>query len=69
MEASDIHIDCEFEYKTLFRMRLVRIVRDINQLSEHHHKAVVARIKIMVGLDISEKRMQQDGKLMFDIGE
>ncbi|MFT5712715.1 MAG: type II secretory ATPase GspE/PulE/Tfp pilus assembly ATPase PilB-like protein [Glaciecola sp.] len=69
MGASDIHIDPEFQRKTLVRMRVDGIVRDINQLPENHHKAVVARIKIMAGLDISEKRMPQDGKLVFDFGE
>ncbi|MFT6805442.1 MAG: type II secretory ATPase GspE/PulE/Tfp pilus assembly ATPase PilB-like protein [Glaciecola sp.] len=69
MGASDIHIDPEFQHKTLVRMRVDGIVKDINQLPESHHKAVVARIKIMAGLDISEKRIPQDGKLMFNIGE
>ena len=69
MGASDIHIDPEFQSQTLVRMRVDGIVRDINQLPDHHHKAVVARIKIMAGLDISEKRIPQDGKLMFNIGE
>ncbi|MFT7258538.1 MAG: type II secretory ATPase GspE/PulE/Tfp pilus assembly ATPase PilB-like protein [Glaciecola sp.] len=69
MGASDIHIDPEFQRKTLVRMRVDGIVRDINQLPENHHMAVVARIKIMAGLDISEKRMPQDGKLMFEFGE
>ena len=67
MGASDIHIDPEFQSQTLVRIRVDGIVRDINQLPEHHHNAVVARIKIMAGLDISEKRLPQDGKLMFNI--
>lgn len=65
--ASDIHIDPEFQSETLVRVRVDGIVTDINKLPEQHHKAVVARIKIMAGLDISERRLPQDGKLIFNI--
>ena len=65
LNASDIHIDPEPESASLVRMRVDGIVRDINQVPESHHNAVISRIKIMSGLNISEKRMPQDGKLMF----
>lgn len=63
--ASDIHIDAEHNRPTLVRMRVDGEVRDINQIPETHHLAVVARIKIMSGLNIAEKRIPQDGKLIF----
>ncbi len=65
LNASDIHIDPEFQKPTLVRMRVDGVVRDINQVPESHHNAVVSRIKIMSGLNIAEKRVPQDGKLMF----
>lgn len=67
LDASDIHIDPERENPTLVRMRVDGIVRDINQVPESHHNALISRIKIMSGLNISEKRLPQDGKLTFTV--
>lgn len=66
MNASDIHIDPEPEKPSLVRMRVDGEVRDINQIPRAQHNAIIARIKIMAGLNIAEKRIPQDGKLMFD---
>jgi type II secretory ATPase GspE/PulE/Tfp pilus assembly ATPase PilB-like protein len=68
MSASDIHIDPEPNSATLIRMRVDGEVRDINQVPKAQHNAIIARIKIMSGLNIAEKRVPQDGKLMFDAG-
>lgn len=65
INASDIHIDPEPDSPTLVRMRVDGLVRDINQVPESHHGAVVSRIKILAGLNIAEKRLPQDGKLIF----
>ncbi|MEP1383261.1 MAG: GspE/PulE family protein, partial [Paraglaciecola sp.] len=65
--ASDIHIDPEDGSPTLVRMRVDGIVRDLNQVPESHHNALVSRIKIMSGLNIAEKRIPQDGKLTFNV--
>ena len=66
LKASDIHIDPEYQQSTLVRMRVDGVVRDISKIPGNFHNAVVARIKIMADLDISEKRMPQDGKLIFE---
>lgn len=63
MGASDIHIDPDKSGPTEVRMRIDGIMRDITQIPASHHLAVVARIKIMSGLNIAEKRIPQDGKL------
>jgi len=68
LNASDIHIDPEPDSPTLVRMRIDGLARDINQVPESHHNAVVSRIKIMSGLNIAEKRLPQDGKLVFNHG-
>ncbi|WP_133471796.1 ATPase, T2SS/T4P/T4SS family [Paraglaciecola marina] len=67
LNASDIHIDPEDGSPTLVRMRVDGIVRDLNQVPESHHNALVSRIKIMSGLNIAEKRVPQDGKLTFNV--
>ncbi|MFT6267441.1 MAG: type II secretory ATPase GspE/PulE/Tfp pilus assembly ATPase PilB-like protein [Alphaproteobacteria bacterium] len=66
MNASDIHIDPEPNKPTLVRMRIDGEVRDINQIPRAQHNAIIARIKIMSSLNIAEKRIPQDGKLVFD---
>ncbi len=65
VNASDIHIDPDIEGPTEVRMRVDGIMRDVNRIPSSHHNAVVARIKIMAGLNIAEKRLPQDGKLVF----
>ncbi len=58
--ASDIHIEPD-EKKTRVRYRVDG--RLYEKISPPHsmHPAVVSRIKIMAGLDISERRLPQDG--------
>lgn len=65
LNASDIHIDPEKNAPTRVRMRVDGVCRDINQVPNSHHNAVIARIKIMANLNIAEKRVPQDGKLAF----
>jgi len=58
--ASDIHIE-PFEAQTVVRMRVDgAIVRYVN-LQRAVHRPLIARIKIMSGLDIAERRLPQDG--------
>jgi len=67
-EASDIHLEL-FNDGNEARIRFRRDGR-MEQFSGYpraYHKAVVSRIKIMSGLDISEKRRPQDGKISFGI--
>ncbi|MEC8416493.1 MAG: GspE/PulE family protein [Pseudomonadota bacterium] len=65
LNASDIHIDPEKNAPTRVRMRVDGVCRDMNQVPNSHHSAVIARIKIMSNLNIAEKRIPQDGKLAF----
>ncbi len=67
MDASDIHIDPEKNAPTRVRMRVDGVCRDMSQVPNSHHSAVIARIKIMANLNIAEKRIPQDGKLSFRI--
>lgn len=64
--ASDIHIETEPAPRNV-RVRL-RIDGDLTpylELPARYRFAMVARIKIMAGMDISEHRKPQDGKIDF----
>lgn len=68
MGASDIHLEA-FARAPQVRIRFRRD-GDMELYSEYpnaYHEAVVSRIKIMSGLDISERRKPQDGKITFPI--
>ncbi len=58
--ASDIHIE-PFETSTAVRMRIDGQIIEHLTLSSALHQSVIARIKILSGLDIAEKRLPQDG--------
>ncbi|MDD6807758.1 MAG: ATPase, T2SS/T4P/T4SS family [Oscillospiraceae bacterium] len=58
--ASDIHIE-PFEKNTIVRLRSDGMLVDYLTLANTINKQLVARIKIMSGLDIAERRVPQDG--------
>jgi type IV pilus assembly protein PilB len=58
--ASDVHIE-PFEENTMFRIRVDGLIVDYLTLSVALHNSIVARIKILAGMDIAEKRAPQDG--------
>ena len=60
MQASDIHIE-PFEDETVVRMRVDGVMLDYMNLQKSLHPSLIARIKIMANLDITEKRLPQDG--------
>jgi type IV pilus assembly protein PilB len=60
--ASDIHIE-PTEGDVVVRQRLDGLLKEVMDLPKWVHEGVVARIKIMAGLDIAEKRLPQDGRI------
>ena len=60
--ASDIHIEPQ-EKALIVRFRIDGILRIFQRLPKRVKDAVVARIKIMANLDISERRKPQDGRI------
>jgi len=58
--ASDIHIE-PFESHTQIRIRVDGQIVDYTNLSQSLHSSMTARIKILSGMDIAEKRAPQDG--------
>lgn len=60
--ASDIHIE-PFEREVRVRFRVDGSLRESITYDKSLLGAIIARIKIMSGMDISEKRKPQDGRL------
>ena len=59
--ASDIHLE-PFEREVSLRMRIDGNLHSMPAPSKKYYPAIVSRIKIMSDLDISERRLPQDGK-------
>ncbi|MHC4212579.1 MAG: type II secretion system ATPase GspE [Planctomycetota bacterium] len=65
--ASDIHIEPR-EKHTRIRYRIDGTLFETKQSPARMHPAIVSRIKIMSNLDISERRLPQDGKIAVIVG-
>ena len=65
--ASDIHVE-PFESYSVVRYRVDGTLRDVVRPRRGLHAALVSRIKIMASLDIAEKRLPQDGRIMLRLG-
>ena len=65
--ASDIHIEPKEKFMRT-RFRIDGVLFEIKQSPLKMHPAIVSRIKIMADLDISERRLPQDGKIKVSIG-
>lgn len=59
--ASDIHIE-PFEKQVFVRFRVDGVMHTVITPSRSLHAAMSARLKVMAGLDIAEKRLPQDGR-------
>ncbi|MGV3571860.1 MAG: type II secretion system ATPase GspE [Ramlibacter sp.] len=65
--ASDIHIE-PYERHSSVRFRVDGALREVVQPNRALHAALISRLKIMAELDISEKRLPQDGRISLRIG-
>ena len=62
-QASDLHFE---PYESFYRVRL-RIdgqLREVGQVPEAFRERLAARIKVMARLDVAEKRLPQDGRIL-----
>ncbi len=66
--ASDIHIE-QYEKRIRVRYRLDGALQEMAPLPFRYRAAIVSRVKIMADLDISERRLPQDGRIKVKIGE
>ena len=62
MRASDIHIE-PLETIIRVRYRIDGVLQEINRYQVSLLSAIIARVKIIGGMDISEKRKPQDGRI------
>lgn len=62
--ASDIHIE-PFEKETRVRVRVDGVLLNRLTIPPAASGALLARLKVMAQLDIAEKRMPQDGRIIF----
>jgi general secretion pathway protein E len=65
--ASDIHIE-PYERHSCVRFRVDGGLREVVQPNRALHAALISRLKIMAELDISEKRLPQDGRISLRLG-
>jgi len=66
-KASDIHIEPEEKVLNI-RYRIDGMLRRQPSLPKDLSGAIISRFKIMAGLDIAEKRLPQDGRILMKIG-
>jgi type IV pilus assembly protein PilB len=64
--ASDIHFEPE-EWFARFRYRIDGVLRQIRCVHRNYWSALAVRIKIMAGMDITETRAPQDGRISLSI--
>jgi type IV pilus assembly protein PilB len=65
-KASDIHIDPQ-ETKVVVRYRVDGVLKVERVLPKHMQSVLIARIKIMANLDITEHRIPQDGRIKINL--
>src|SRR5712691_4437014 len=65
--ASDIHVDPHATGTTV-RIRVDGILRDMIAIPRKHQDSLISRIKILADMDIAERRVPQDGRLLVRIG-
>ncbi len=66
--ASDIHFEC-YEKRIRVRFRIDGELREMAPLPFKYRAAIVSRLKVMADLDISERRLPQDGRIKIKIAE
>ena len=66
-EASDIHVE-PYENKLLIRFRVDGVLHENFSLDPKLTPYLISRIKVMARLDISEKRIPQDGRISLSVG-
>ena len=60
--ASDIHVE-PFRDKSRVRFRIDGVLYEVMTLRPELHPALISRLKVMANLDISERRLPQDGRI------
>ena len=67
-KASDIHIE-PHAMGTVVRIRVDGVLRELTHIPAEMTTSLVSRIKILSDMDISERRVPQDGRFMVQMGQ
>jgi general secretion pathway protein E len=62
VKASDIHIE-PGDKEIVVRYRVDGVLKEVRRAPKGHLPSIIARVKIMAGLNIAEKRLPQDGRI------
>ena len=68
MKASDIHME-PMEKRYRIRYRIDGALQEVDAPPKYVQANLTSRLKIMARLDITEKRIPQDGRIQFRVGE
>ncbi len=66
--ASDIHFE-PFEDRVRLRYRIDGVCHERNRIPKQTQAALTARLKILAGVRVEEKRNTQDGRIKMKVGE
>jgi len=66
MRASDIHFE-PFEEQFRVRYRIDGVLHDVDSPPKRLQPAIVSRIKIMTKMNIAERRLPQDGRILLRV--
>ena len=63
--GSDLHVEA-VEHGAQFRVRVDGLLHDVRMLTAAEHMAVVARAKTLAGMDVGERRLPQQGRMVLE---
>lgn len=64
--ASDVHIEPQ-EKRTRVRLRIDGVLHEVMKIPTNFHTSLISRIKVMSNMDISKRRVPQDGRITMKI--
>lgn len=68
MKASDIHLE-PMEKHFRVRFRIDGALREMEEPPKRLQGAIISRVKLMANMDLSERRIPQDGRIQIKMGE
>ena len=68
LRASDIHLE-PYDKEVKLRYRIDGVLYERNPPPRHLYAPIISRIKLMAGMDITEKRLPQDGRIRLRLPE
>jgi len=66
--ASDIHLEPQQD-DVRIRFRIDGVLREVRRVPAASKLALTSRLKLIAGMDISERRIPQDGRVRLEIGD